>query len=128
MPIETDVNAGPEAGTFPSGGSYPSGGSFSGSPREVYEGTPAEEREPFGRSIPQGFTEAYDRTARKINSAYRQVSEYGEDHPGAMTLIAFGAGIGTGLLLASLGSRSRTERILNPILNAVADVAKEVLR
>jgi len=112
MPIETDVSAGREPGTFPSA---------------PFEGTPAEERQEYGRAT-QGFTEAYDRTARKVNSAYRQVTEYGEDHPGAMTLIAFGAGIGTGLLLASLGSRSRTERILNPILTAVADVAKEVLR
>jgi hypothetical protein len=122
MPIETDPTMETAAGTYPSGGTYP-GGSGAG----VYEGTPSE-REEFGTRARQGFTDAYDRTSRKLNDTYRQVSEYGQDHPGAMTLIAFGAGIGTGLLLSSLGSRSRTERILNPILSAVADVAKEVLR
>ena len=112
MPIDTPTTD-TEPGTYSSGGSYPSG---------------PEPRDEFTARARQNFNEAYDRTSRKLNDTYRQVTEYGQDHPGTMTLIAFGAGIGTGLLLAGLGSRSRTERILSPILSAVADVAKEVLR
>ena len=55
---------------------------------------------------------------------------YGRENPGKLTLIAFGAGIGIGLLLAGSlgGGRSRTNRIAEPIVGALSQVAMEFFR
>jgi hypothetical protein len=55
---------------------------------------------------------------------------YGRQNPGTLTLIAFGAGIGVGLLLAGSlsGGRSRTSRIAEPIVGALSQIAMEYLR
>jgi hypothetical protein len=52
--------------------------------------------------------------------------EYGREHPGQLTLIAFGAGIGIGLLLAStFNSRSR---LMPSVVDALSGIATEVFR
>src|SRR5688572_17274461 len=56
----------------------------------------------------QAVSQAYDKTAQAVNSTYDQAMTFGREHPGQLTLIAFGAGIGIGVLLASGGSRRRT--------------------
>ena len=74
----------------------------------------------------QVLTEAYDKTSKTLNETYDQAREYGREHPGQLTLIAFGAGIGIGLLLASaFSSRSR---IMPPVVNALTDVATAIFR
>jgi ElaB/YqjD/DUF883 family membrane-anchored ribosome-binding protein len=74
----------------------------------------------------QAVTQAYDKTADVVSKTYDQAMEYGRNNPGKLTLIAFGAGIGVGLLLAANGGgRSRTRRYAEPVVNAVYDIALE---
>jgi hypothetical protein len=81
-------------------------------------------------SAKQKVTEAYDRTASTVSDTYEKVIDYGKENPGKMTLIAFGAGLGVGLLLAGGMSspRSRAGRIVPPVLNALSDIANQLLR
>lgn len=79
----------------------------------------------------QAVTDAYNRASKSLNESYTQAIDYGRENPGKTTLIAFGAGIGIGLLLAgSLGSsrNSRTGRIVPPVMNALTEIAREVFR
>jgi len=72
------------------------------------------------------LSEAYDKTSQTLNATYGQAMEYGREHPGQLTLIAFGAGIGIGLLLAStFSSRSR---IMPPVVDALTGIATEIFR
>ena len=89
----------------------------------------------------QVVNDAYDKTSEVLSNAYGKTSEvlgntydktmtYGRENPGTLTLIAFGAGIGVGLLLAGSlgGGRSRTSRIAEPIVGALSQIALEYLR
>ena len=78
----------------------------------------------------QVVTDAYGKTSDVLNDTYNQAMVYGKENPGKLTLIAFGAGIGIGVLLASgfSGGRSRTSRIGEPIVSALSQVALEFLR
>jgi len=72
------------------------------------------------------LSEAYDKTSQTLNATYGQAVEYGREHPGQLTLIAFGAGIGIGLLLATtFSSRSR---IMPPVVDALTGIATEIFR
>ena len=72
------------------------------------------------------LSEAYDKTSKSVNATYGQAMEYGREHPGQLTLIAFGAGIGIGLLLAStFNSRSR---LMPSVVDALSGIATEVFR
>lgn len=72
---------------------------------------------------------AYDKTSEVLTNTYDQTMTYGRDNPGKLTMIAFGAGIGIGVLLASgLGGRRRTARYTEPIVNALSQVALEFFR
>ena len=79
----------------------------------------------------QAVTQAYDKTAETLSQTYSQAMEYGKENPGKLTLIAFGAGIGIGLLLAggfSGGRSSRTTRIAEPAIDALSRIAMEFFR
>jgi ElaB/YqjD/DUF883 family membrane-anchored ribosome-binding protein len=76
----------------------------------------------------QAMGQAYDKTAQAVSSTYDQAMTFGRDHPGQLTLIAFGAGIGIGLLLASGGPRRRTGRYAEPAINALSEIALEFFR
>jgi len=70
--------------------------------------------------------EAYDKTAAAVTEKYDQAVTYGKENPVSLALIAFGTGIGLGLVLASsLRSRNRTNRIVRPVLNAITEIALE---
>jgi ElaB/YqjD/DUF883 family membrane-anchored ribosome-binding protein len=72
------------------------------------------------------LSEAYDKTSQTLNATYGQAMEYGREHPGQLTLIAFGAGIGIGLLLATtFSSRSR---IMPSVVDALTGIATEIFR
>ena len=75
-------------------------------------------------------SDAYDRTSEALSNTYNQTLEYGRENPGKLTLIAFGAGIGIGILLSSGlgGGRSRTNRIAEPVVNALSQIAMEFFR
>jgi ElaB/YqjD/DUF883 family membrane-anchored ribosome-binding protein len=76
----------------------------------------------------KAVNEAYDKTAQAVSSTYDQAMTFGREHPGQLTLIAFGAGIGVGLLLASGGPRRRTSRYAEPAINALSEIALEFFR
>ena len=76
-------------------------------------------------------TDMYNRASKSLNQGVNQAKEYGRENPGAATLIAFGAGIGVGLLLAgsfTSSSRTRTGRIVPPVMNALSQIASEIFR
>jgi ElaB protein len=73
--------------------------------------------------------EAYDKTSEVLTKTYDQTMTYGRDNPGKLTLIAFGAGIGIGVLLASgFGGRRSNRRFTEPIVNALSEVALQFFR
>jgi hypothetical protein len=72
---------------------------------------------------------AYDKTSKGLSKTYDQAMEFGRANPGTMSLVVFGAGLGVGLLLANnMGSRSRTRRIVPPVMDALTRVASEIFR
>jgi len=75
-------------------------------------------------------SDAYDKTSEALSNTYNQTLDYGRENPGKLTLIAFGAGIGIGILLASGlgGGRSRTNRIAEPVVTALSQIAMEFFR
>ena len=78
----------------------------------------------------RAVSDAYDKTSEVLSNSYNQTLEYGRENPGKLTLIAFGAGIGIGILLASGlgGGRSRTNRIAEPVVTALSQIAMEFFR
>lgn len=77
----------------------------------------------------QVVNDAYGKTAEMLTDTYDQAMVYGKENPGKLTLIAFGAGIGIGVLVASgLGGRRRNSRFTEPIVNALSQVALEFFR
>ncbi len=77
----------------------------------------------------ENVTHAYDRASRTVNHTWEQAMDYGREHPGKASLIAFGAGLGVGLLMAGgMASRNRTRRIVPPVMNALTEIAREVFR
>jgi hypothetical protein len=74
-------------------------------------------------------SEAYNRASHGMNETWEQAMEYGRENPGKATLIAFGAGVGVGLLLANgFVTRSRSRRIVPPVMNALSEIASEIFR
>lgn len=75
------------------------------------------------------FNQAYQRASHGMSEGWEQAMDFSRTHPAQATLIAFGAGIGFGLLLAgNLHSRNRTRRLVPPIMNALSEIAREVFR
>ena len=107
-----------------------SAGTQQGGQQAEHQGATWEQGQQMLDQAKQKMTDVYDRTSKGINETYHQAMDYGRQNPGTMTLIAFGAGIGVGILLAGgfAGSRSRTSRIVPPVMNALTEVAREFLR
>jgi hypothetical protein len=82
---------------------------------------------PYDQTV-QTVTDAYGKTTEVLSNTYDQAMSYGRENPGKLTLIAFGAGIAIGLLLSGSGGRSRTNRIAEPVVNALSQVALEFFR
>lgn len=77
----------------------------------------------------QAVSGAYDQTSKALNETYKQAVDYGREHPGQTVLIAFGVGIGVGILLAGgLTARSRTSRIVPPVMNAINEIVSDIFR
>ena len=55
----------------------------------------------------QVVNDAYSKTSEVLSSTYDQTMTYGPENPGKLTFIAFGAGIGIGLLLAETRRRAK---------------------
>ena len=85
-------------------------------------------REQFGEAYDRA-SEVYDRASRGVTESVDQALDYGRKNPGTATLIAFGAGVGFGLLIANgLNTRSRSQRIVPPVMNALSEIAAELFR
>lgn len=83
----------------------------------------------FADKAKQTVTEAYDKTSQTLNEGYGQAVGYGRENPGKTVLIAFGVGLGIGVLLTnSMSPRSRAGRIVPPVMNALSDIAAQLFR
>lgn len=79
----------------------------------------------------QKVTEAYGQTSKSVTEQYEKAMDYGRENLGKTTLIAFGVGVGVGLLLVgSLGGsrRNRRSRVVEPVMDAVSTLARELFR
>lgn len=75
----------------------------------------------------QVASEAWNRASSTVSNTYEHTLDYGRDNPGRVILIAFGAGVAVGLLLSSTApSRSRGQRIVPPVMNALSEIAREL--
>lgn len=74
--------------------------------------------------------EFYDQANKSLNQQYDRAISYSRENPGTTTLIAFGVGVGVGMLiLGNLGgSRSRRGRVIEPVMNAISSLASELFR
>ena len=88
-----------------------------------------ERGEKIVNGVKETVSDAYDRTSKSLNEGYVKAIDYGRSNPGKMSLIMFGAGLGVGLLLAANNSgRSRRGRIIEPVMNALTDISRELFR
>jgi ElaB/YqjD/DUF883 family membrane-anchored ribosome-binding protein len=73
------------------------------------------------------ITDAYERTSRTASRLYQDAMDYSREHPGTAALVAFGAGIGLGMLLGDGSRESRYRRSFVPVLaTAVAEAVLDI--
>ena len=70
----------------------------------------------------------YDKTAKPVSKTYEKARNYSNENPGKAIFIALGVGVGLGLLLGANSHQSRSSRMAEPVVNAVADVALAFFR
>lgn len=77
----------------------------------------------------QTVSDAYDRASRGVTETWGQAMGYSRENPAMATLIAFGLGVGVGVFLAGgFHTRSRSRRLVPPVMNALSEIADEFLR
>ena len=125
-----------EAGGSAAGGYS---GMSSGSERSPAAGTAARRAQVEGADVVRTVKEISDRATTAVGTAYEKTADamgdtvdkvmtYGRRNPGKLTLIAFGAGLGVGVLIAASSPRSRTSRIVEPVVGALSEIALELFR
>lgn len=143
----TQSPAGMNPGTNPTSSTQSASGTAARTAREQQPGQSTSTEQDWTKSAKENFeqaarkgeemyektrenvTEAYDRASRSMQATLDQAVDYGRNNPGTATLIAFGAGVGVGLLIASnLNSRSRSQRMVPPVMKALSDIALEFFR
>jgi len=74
--------------------------------------------------------QVYDQANKSLSEQYGKAMEYGREHPGKMTLIAFGVGVGVGLVIAGSYAtpHTRRRRMVDPVMNALTSIAHELFR
>lgn len=73
--------------------------------------------------------QVYNQANKGLNEQYERVVDYGRENPGKATLIAFGVGVGVGLLVAGgFKTRSRRSRLVEPVMNALSTLAYNLVR
>jgi ElaB/YqjD/DUF883 family membrane-anchored ribosome-binding protein len=83
--------------------------------------------EAYGKAE-QAVSDAYDKTSEKVGETYDKAKIYSSEHPGTTILIAFGMGLGLGLLLAAGTTHRSHNRFAQPVINALSGVASEIFR
>src|SRR5262245_58483755 len=100
-------------------------GNVADAAREKFEGLGADVMDQAKRKASQ----VYDQANRSLNEQYERVIGYGRENPGKTTLIAFGVGVGVGLLVAGgFKTRSRRSRLVEPVMNALSALAFNMVR
>jgi ElaB/YqjD/DUF883 family membrane-anchored ribosome-binding protein len=89
--------------------------------------TPKKSTETNG-NVEQAVNDTFDTTAQKVGETYEKAKKFSNENPGKTIFIALGIGVGLGLLLSAGSTRSTTSRIAEPVVNALADIAKEFIR
>jgi ElaB/YqjD/DUF883 family membrane-anchored ribosome-binding protein len=74
----------------------------------------------------QAAAEAYEKSAQVAEETYSSAKLFSCENPAKTVAIAFGVGLGVGILLAS--RRSRTSRSAHAVVDALYDVASTMLR
>ena len=96
--------------------------------RDVASEVTSQVQDAYDQSV-KAVGQAYDKTSETLSKTYDQAMTYGRDNPGKLTLIAFGAGIGVGVLLASgLGGRRTNYGYTEPIINGLSQAALAFFR
>jgi ElaB/YqjD/DUF883 family membrane-anchored ribosome-binding protein len=83
--------------------------------------------EAYGKAE-QAVSDAYDKTSEKVSETYDKAREYSSEHPGTTVLVAFGIGLGLGLLLGAGTTHRSHNRFAQPVINAMSGVASELFR
>ncbi|HMG34065.1 MAG TPA: hypothetical protein VKM94_09025 [Blastocatellia bacterium] len=79
--------------------------------------------------VKEGVSSAYETTSKGLNKGYNMAVDYGKSNPGKMTMIAFGVGLGVGLMISNgFTGRGRRSRIIPPIMDALSQIATEMFR
>jgi ElaB/YqjD/DUF883 family membrane-anchored ribosome-binding protein len=100
-------------------------GDAAGAAREKFEERRAEIIDQAKRKVGR----AYDQANRSLSEQCERVIDYSRENPGKATLIAFGAGVGVGLLVVGrFKSRNRRNRLIEPVRNALSTLAYNLVR
>jgi ElaB/YqjD/DUF883 family membrane-anchored ribosome-binding protein len=100
-------------------------GNAASAAREKFEERGAERIDQARRKAGQ----VYNQASNSLNEQYGRVIDYGRENPGKATLIAFGVGVGVGLIVAgSFNARSRRSSLAEPIMNALSAFAYNLVR
>lgn len=78
------------------------------------------------KTINHAADEAYAGASQALKETSQTAMKYVQENPSSVILIAFGAGIGLGLLLG--GGRSHTNRVLPIAINMASTIVSELLR
>ena len=77
----------------------------------------------------QAASHAYEHASQAVGDTYQSAMRYSRNNPGTVILVAFGAGVGIGILLASgMPTRSRASRIAEPVIGAISQIARDFIR
>src|SRR5262245_42287063 len=92
-------------------------------------GQPTEQMSGEGRVSGGVARQTHEQSSYSLNKTWEQVMNYSRENPGKSTLIAFGVGVGVGLLMVNgFTTRSRSERIVPPLMNALSEIASALFR
>jgi ElaB/YqjD/DUF883 family membrane-anchored ribosome-binding protein len=100
-------------------------GEDAGATREKFEQRGAEIMDQAKQKVGQ----AYNQASRSMNEQYERAIDYSRENPGKATLIAFGVGVGVGMLVAGgFSARRRRGRLVEPVMNALSTLAYNLVR
>jgi ElaB protein len=126
-PDSITTSASTEHGAFESGRSVV--GKVSGAAHAVLERAEDRSAEIVDQAKRKAI-QVYDRANKSVTEQYGKAMDYSRDNPGKTTLIAFGVGIGVGLLMANGISAPRKSRsgFVKPVKNALSSLAHDLFR
>jgi ElaB/YqjD/DUF883 family membrane-anchored ribosome-binding protein len=76
----------------------------------------------------QAVIDVYDKTAQSAREVYKQTNSYSDKNPGKIILISLVIGVGLVVLLLASSRLSYTGRFVQPVVNALSGIAREIVR